>query len=168
MKKLLMAGAFGLLLAGCGMAEESSGNASAEGQGVQELEVEVLTEPAGEVGEWTLEAYVSQGGKAVNDADEVTFEVFAAGKKDSGVKTDYTELKDGVYSVKHRFDEDGVYYFISHVTARGLHTMPTQQVIVGTVSDEEIQDAEAAMAKGAQEQGSGMESMEHDEKHSGH
>ena len=147
MKKLMVIGAFGLMLAGCGMEEKSADNASAAGQEMQELEVQVLTEPAGETGEWTLEAYVSQGGEAVNDADEVKFEVFEAGKKDESVKIDYTDVQEGVYSIKHTFQEDGVYYFIPHVTARRMHTMPTQQVIVGQVTDEEIHAAEEAMAK---------------------
>ena len=147
MKKLMVLGAFGLMLAGCGMAEESADNATASEQEVQGLEVEVLTEPRGETGEWTLEAYVSQGGEAVNDADEVKFEVFEAGKKDESVKIDYTDVKDGIYSIKHTFQDDGVYYFIPHVTARSLHTMPTQQVIVGRVTDEEIRAAEEAMAE---------------------
>lgn len=147
MKKLLVIGAFGFMLAGCGMAEESADSATAAGQEVQGLDVEVLTEPKGERGEWILEAYVSQGGEAVNDADEVKFEVFAPGKKDDSVKIDYTDAKDGVYSAKHTFEEEGVYYFIPHVTARSLHTMPTQQVVVGRVTDEEIRAAEEAMAE---------------------
>lgn len=167
MKRLIAIGAFGFMLAGCGMEEESVDDASAAEQEVQELEVEVLTEPKGEAGEWTLEAYVSQGGEAVNDADEVKFEVFEAGKKDESVKIDYTDLKDGVYSIKHTFQEEGVYYFIPHVTARSLHTMPTQQLIVGRVTDKEIQEAEKAMAeakaKGMEEKGSGMEDMKDSE-----
>ncbi|HSJ37621.1 MAG TPA: FixH family protein [Planococcus sp. (in: firmicutes)] len=167
MKKLMVIGAFGLMLAGCGMEDESADNATAAGQEVQGLEVEVLTEPEGETGEWTLEAYVSQGTEAVNDADEVKFEVFEAGKKDESVKIDYTDVKDGVYSVKHTFQEDGVYYFIPHVTARSLHTMPTQQVIVGTVTDEEIHAAEEAMAeakaKMMEDKDSGMEGMKDSE-----
>jgi len=163
MKKLMVIGVFGLMLAGCGMEEESADNAAAAEQEVQGLEVEVLTEPKGETGEWTLEAFVSQGGEAVNDADEVKFEVFEAGKKDDSVKIDYTDVKDGIYSVKHTFQEDGVYYFIPHVTARSLHTMPTQQVIVGQVTDEEIRAAEEAMAeakaKMMEEKDSGMEDM---------
>ena len=147
MKKLMIIGAFGLMLAGCGMEENSADNASAAEQEVQELKVQVLTEPEGETGEWTLEAYVSYGGEAVNDATEVKFEVFEAGKKDESVKIDYTDVKDGVYSIKHTFQEDGVYYFIPHVTARSMHTMPTQQVVVGRVTDEEIRAAEEAMAK---------------------
>ncbi|MBB5180102.1 hypothetical protein HNQ44_001526 [Planomicrobium koreense] len=182
MKKLMVIGALGLMLAGCGMEEESVDNASAAEQEVQELEVEVLTEAKGETGEWTLEAYVSQGSEAVNDADEVKFEVFEAGKKDDSVKTDYTDVKDGVYSVKHTFQQDGVYYFIPHVTARGLHTMPTQQVLVGDVTAEEIQAAEEAMAEAKAQmmdnKESGMEGMkesegtkdgmENSEGHSGH
>lgn len=161
MKKLMVMGVLGFMLAGCGMEEESVDNASAAEQEVQELEVEVLTEAKGETGEWTLEAYVSQGGEAVNDADEVKFEVFEAGKKDDSVKNDYTDVKDGVYSVKHTFEEDGVYYFIPHVTARGLHTMPTQQVIVGKVTDEEIQAAEGAMAEAKAKGMEGMKDGEH-------
>lgn len=59
MKKSMVIGAFGLMLAGCGMEEESVDNTTAAEQEVQELEVEVLTEAKGETGEWMLEAYVS-------------------------------------------------------------------------------------------------------------
>ena len=39
--------------------------------------------------------------------------------------------KDGIYTASYTFEHDGVYYMFAHTTARGMHTMPKQKMIVG-------------------------------------
>lgn len=78
-----------------------------------------------------LTAKVTQNNEAVNDADEVKFEVWESGLRDDGQMLDGKLTEDGVYVVDYTFDHDGVYYMFAHTTARGLHVMPKQKLIVG-------------------------------------
>lgn len=39
--------------------------------------------------------------------------------------------EDGIYVADYTFDHDGVYYMFAHTTARGMHVMPKQELIVG-------------------------------------
>lgn len=128
MKKLLALIALSLLLAACGTDEDAT---SGTGEMVHPIEVEVLTPEEGDAGEWLLEAYVTQNGEPVNDANEVKFEVYKQNSKEDSDMIDYTNVEEGVYSITYTFDEDGVYYMIPHVTARSMHTMPTHQIIIG-------------------------------------
>ena len=38
------------------------------------------------------------------------------------------ENKDGKYTLKYKFDEEGTYNITSHVTARDQHTMPNKDI----------------------------------------
>lgn len=78
-----------------------------------------------------LEAHVSQGGEAVNDAEEVLFEVWESGFREDGVMLTGKLVGDGLYAVEHEFTHDGVYYMYAHTTARGMHVMPKLELIVG-------------------------------------
>ncbi|WP_166740112.1 hypothetical protein [Halalkalibacterium halodurans] len=44
--------------------------------------------------------------------------------------------------MEYEFLEDGIYFVQAHVTARGLHVMPTERLIVGDVSEEELESLE--------------------------
>ncbi|OZB99035.1 hypothetical protein CJP46_07940 [Paenibacillus sp. XY044] len=90
----------------------------------------------------TINANVSQGVDAVNDAKEVEFEVWKWGDKN------HETLKgkhqgEGVYSIEKEFPSEGIYYVIAHVSARGMHNMPRRQLVVGNVSEKEIAQANA-------------------------
>ncbi|MEC0239840.1 FixH family protein [Paenibacillus dokdonensis] len=90
----------------------------------------------------TINASVSQGGDAVNDAKKVEFEVWKWGDKN------HETLKgkhqgEGVYSIEKEFPSEGIYYVIAHVSARGMHNMPRRQLVVGNVSEKEIAQANA-------------------------
>ncbi|RKD22908.1 hypothetical protein BEP19_11775 [Ammoniphilus oxalaticus] len=90
-----------------------------------------------------LSVKVTYGAEIVEDADEVQFETWRINQKeDSSELTDAFYDEDGIYSIHKAFTEDGVYYVQPHVTARGLHTMPVQPIIVGNPSDEELQQLE--------------------------
>lgn len=90
----------------------------------------------------TISATISQGGNRVNDAKEVEFEVWKWGEKNHETRKGKPQGV-GVYSIERTFTSDGIYYVIAHVSARGMHNMPRRQLIVGTVSEEEIAQANA-------------------------
>lgn len=96
------------------------------------VEVDIQTAELLSAGEpIQLAARITQGEEAVEDADEVKFEVWESGLRDEGEMV-YGELtEDGVYAAEYTFDHDGVYYMYAHTTARGLHVMPKQQLVVG-------------------------------------
>ncbi|PLR67553.1 FixH family protein [Bacillus sp. UMB0893] len=89
-------------------------------------------------------AEVTQGNEAVEDADEVVFEIWKADEKEKVEKIEAVHEKNGIYSAAKSFIEDGVYFIQTHVTARDMHVMPKQQFVIGEVSEEEIKAAEEA------------------------
>ncbi|MGG0655169.1 FixH family protein [Rummeliibacillus pycnus] len=120
------------VLAGCNNANKTDDSTSHnEGTSV-EVKVDIQTPEKEEAGkDVDLVAHVTQGGKAVNDADEVKFEVWESGNRDNGQMLEGKLDKDGIYKATTKFDHDGVYYMYAHTTARGLHTMPKQKIVVG-------------------------------------
>lgn len=131
MRKLAIAFAStAILLAGCNDSEDVQTNVNDVSMHI--VEVDILTpkqlnpqEPI------LLEAQVTQGGEVVNDADDVTFEVWESGLREQGVMLEATLTEDGKYSVEHTFEKEGVFFMFAHTNARGLHIMPKQQVVVG-------------------------------------
>ncbi|GAF22022.1 hypothetical protein JCM19047_1752 [Bacillus sp. JCM 19047] len=89
--------------------------------------------------ETVLRAHVTQGEEDVNDAEEVVFEVWRDQERDAGQLIEGELEADGVYATPYAFGEDGIYIVQTHVTARDLHVMPTQMMIVGDVSEGEIE-----------------------------
>lgn len=116
------------LLVGCGE-EELQTDANTEAPAI--VEVAIQTAEQLTIGETTLAARVTQGDEVVADADEVKFEVWESGLRDDGEMVHGTLAEDGVYAADYTFDHDGVYYMFAHTTARGMHVMPKQKLIVG-------------------------------------
>ncbi len=87
--------------------------------------------------ETVLKARLTQGKEDVNDAQEVQFEVWKANHKEQSEMIDGELEKDGVYTAKKTFKEDGIYYVQAHATARGMHVMPVKKIVVGEGSKEE-------------------------------
>lgn len=126
------------------------------------LEVDLDVPERADVGE-TVEfnATVTYGDEVVTDADEVIYEVSQEGDQDNqdeqddekanddddmfgddSEKIDATNNEDGTYSAEMTFEEDGVYTVQVHVTARTLHTMPLQDIIVGEGDTDDDSDAD--------------------------
>ncbi|MEC1521338.1 FixH family protein [Neobacillus niacini] len=102
------------------------------------VEVELTINPEkGNVNEpIVFEAKVTQGDENVEDADEVTFEIWRAhDEKHEKIKVEHTE--NGIYRLEKSFQQEGTYYIISHVTARDMHNMPKKEFVVGTASEPE-------------------------------
>lgn len=79
----------------------------------------------------TLAVHVTQDGKAVDDADEIKFEVWKNGAKEESETTEAALTEGGVYEAETTFSDEAVYTVQVHVTARSMHTMPTTNVTVG-------------------------------------
>ncbi|SEM98619.1 YtkA-like [Mesobacillus persicus] len=88
----------------------------------------------------TLEAYVSQGGEAVEDANEVKFEVLIQGETQSEMYPGEHQ-GEGIYTATMQVEDEGIYSVTAHVTARDMHNMPKKEMIVGnpdiTAGDQE-------------------------------
>lgn len=76
-----------------------------------------------------IQAKVTQAGEPVEDANKVEFEVLLEG---GGVeaKVPVQHEQEGVYQLEKKFDKPGTYRIISHVTARGQHSMPLKELVV--------------------------------------
>src|SRR5690606_16593810 len=86
--------------------------------------------------EFLAQATVTFEGEPVEDADEVMFEVWQRDDKENSTSIEGEHQGEGVYSIPLSFDEDDVYYVISHVTVEEMHNMPRKRVVVGEVSDD--------------------------------
>ncbi len=156
MKKILWLGLPFLLLGACGSEKSDSSGA---GDLVEEVKVafntETQAEPAEDV---VLSVTVTQGDDEVDDAEEVVYEVWQSGDRDNSemIPAEYTE--DGVYEAETSFKEEGVYYMQAHTTARSLHVMPKQKIIVGNPDPASINADDG-------DDSQGMDKMED---HSGH
>lgn len=120
------------IMAGCGKEDTQ------ETEIPKLLEVELsLTPDKSEVNQSiTFDAMVSQGDEAVADADEVKFEIWRS-KDEQHEMIAAKHNKDGSYKIEKTFDHEGTYYVYAHVTARGMHSMPKKEFIVGKPSDPE-------------------------------
>lgn len=118
------------LLVGCGDDPEVETLETAEVPAIVDVHIQTAEQMnAGETIQ--LAARVTQDEEAVNDAKEVKFEVWESGLRDEGEMLDGELTEDGIYVADYTFDHDGVYYMFAHTTARGMHVMPKQELIVG-------------------------------------
>lgn len=92
----------------------------------------------------TIEAKVTQGGENVEDADEVTFEIWRANDEDHE-NIEVKHVGKGIYRLEKSFDREGTYYVISHVTARDMHTMPKEEFVIGQPSEPEEDPSSSTM-----------------------
>ncbi|WP_054704483.1 FixH family protein [Bacillus sp. JCM 19041] len=131
MKWLLPAILAFVLLVGC--SEEDGGNELS----LEVIEVDIDVEVEQRLGEsFDLQTWVTQGDDKVEDAHEVLFELWKDGDRDNAEFHEAIHEKDGLYRAPVEVSEDGIYLLQAHVTARDMHVMPTQEIIVGTVSEE--------------------------------
>ncbi|MFD2673478.1 FixH family protein [Marinicrinis sediminis] len=100
-----------------------------------------------------LQASVKLEGEAVEDADEVRFEVWKHGEEDHEM-IEGQHLGEGVYGISYTFEEEAHYYAVSHVTARDTHRMPKKAITVGSP---------APMDEGQEEESHMDEDMHHDD-----
>ncbi|ALS74579.1 MULTISPECIES: FixH family protein [Planococcus] len=134
-----------LLLAACGEEDSSAG----AGELPQEVEVEFNTQETADPGEeMLLSATVTQGTEAVEDADEVVFEVWQSGARDNSEMLEASHTQDGVYEYAWTAGEEGLYFIQAHTTARRMHVMPKMELTIGnpdpeTIVPDDSEDADA-------------------------
>ncbi|MDQ0256874.1 hypothetical protein J2S74_004296 [Evansella vedderi] len=127
------------LIAACGQTEQDPQTGSNTELNLDPIEVEIIApEEADPDTDVTIQALVTQGEEKVNDASEVTFEIWKQGQKEESEMIEGTLTdEDGVYEITYRFPEENLYFIQPHVTARGMHRMPVGEIIIGDIPDEE-------------------------------
>ncbi|MEH7239232.1 FixH family protein [Bacillus sp. JJ1562] len=89
--------------------------------------------------EIVISAVVTQEDEAVEDADEVKFEIWEEGNEEHEMIEAF-HSGGGKYSIEKNFTKDGIYHVIAHVTARGMHSMPAVVLIVGDIENTEVDE----------------------------
>lgn len=87
--------------------------------------------------EETLAVALTQGEEAVEDAASVDFEIWREGSEENSEMIKAVHKSKGIYEIKKTFNENGLYFVQTHVTARDLHVMPKKEFIVGEVTEDE-------------------------------
>ncbi|TWI57223.1 FixH family protein [Halalkalibacter nanhaiisediminis] len=132
-----------MVLAACGQNEEEQGTAMVDE--LTPIEVELDVPEKAEIGEVvTFSSTVTQGDDLVDDANEVVYEVWLEGQKEESEMIEAKDQEGNIYLLNHTFEEEGLYHVQTHVTARGLHRMPTAQIQVGEVVQKEEPHEEGA------------------------
>lgn len=96
----------------------------------------------------TMKVVLTQGGKKVENADFVHFEIW---KQDGSLKYSMEQAEEegnGTYTLSKNFDSDGLYYIKAHASNDGSIIMPKKQFIVGKLSESELK----FLQKGSQKQ----------------
>ncbi len=93
------------------------------------LVVDLSVPDTGEIGEPIMfSTAVTQGDEGVEDANEVVYEIWLEGSKEESELIE-TDKQDGhLYMLQYTFEVAGTYHVQTHVTARGMHQMPTEQI----------------------------------------
>ncbi|WP_017727139.1 FixH family protein [Halalkalibacterium ligniniphilum] len=100
------------------------------------IEVELSVPEKAEVGETvTFSSTVTQGDDLVDDANEVVYEIWLEGQKEQSEMIEADTQEENVYLLNYLFEKAGLYHVQTHVTARGLHRMPTANIQVGEAEE---------------------------------
>ncbi len=137
-----------IFLAGCGQTSEDHTSGKKEEAPAPIDAVIELPEKGEPNAEVAIAVTVSQGKKPVEDASEVKFEIWKEGKKDASEKVEAKHSENGKYTITYTFLEDGLYHVQSHVTARDMHTMPTETIQIGKVEEGLHEHSEDAAEEG--------------------
>ncbi|RIW29363.1 hypothetical protein D3H55_19055 [Bacillus salacetis] len=150
-----------LFLAACGAQDEQNTSESQESSETPKaLEVDLSTKPGVDEledgKEFTIQAKVTQGDENVDDAKEVEFEFWKKGEEsEEHEMIEGDSQGDGVYTISKKVDEPGVYYVISHVTARDMHTMPKLELAIGDVEEHAHEEGGEHGEEGSHDHGHG-------------
>lgn len=83
-----------------------------------------------------IKAEVTLHGERV-EADKIWFDVWQEGHEDNKEVVSGEREELGLYYITKTFEEDGVYYAISHVDYGMMHNMPRLKLVVGNVPGED-------------------------------
>lgn len=90
---------------------------------------------------------LTQNDKRVADPDFVHIEIW---KQDGSVAYEMEqaeEIGNGLYSIKKEFNHDGLYYVKIHASNDGSIIMPTKRMIVGELSENELEFLQVGIKK---------------------
>lgn len=133
-KYVLLILAMMLVLAGCGSKNDDTQGQSLPTPAMIDVALTLSPDHIEAGTSVTISAKVTQANENVEDADEVLFEVWKKDDKEHEM-INGVHQGEGVYTIEKSFDAEGVYYVISHVTARSMHNMPKKEFIVGNPED---------------------------------
>lgn len=119
-----------MMLGGCG--QDDLVDAGPVVDELVPIEVDLQGPDAAEGGEeLTFTSIITQGEDKVEDATEVVYEIWEESNKESSELIEATEQDGHHYTLRYQFDKNGLYHVQTHVTARGLHRMPSMKIQVG-------------------------------------
>ena len=120
-----------ILLAGCNDTSQKN-NSNNQDEVPQMIEANLNVPDKAEMGEEVaLAVTVTQGKDYVEDANEVKFEIWKEGEKNSSELIEANHTEKGKYISNYKFLENGIFHVQSHVTARNMHTMPEMTIQIG-------------------------------------
>ncbi|MFP7493164.1 FixH family protein [Terribacillus saccharophilus] len=86
-----------------------------------------------------IDVKLSKDGKALEEEATVDFLVWKDENKADAEEFPASLDADGSYHLEYNFPSDGVYFIKADVKVDNLHLMPTKQIRVGELTEEEIQ-----------------------------
>ena len=156
-------------LLGCGQAgtEPTPAAGQACSNTLVPIEVDFTWEPSAlEAGdEALLSAHVTHDGLAVDQANEVKFEIWEHANPDYHHMIEAENAGDGFYTLPWSFDTDGVYYVYYHVTACDMHRMEKELVIIGDVDVDAVTSEPDTVVPEMNHGDHGSEEVEESHKH---
>lgn len=122
-----------LILSACATEEETLPELT-----LDMIDVKITAEPQPiEPGEpVTIKAEVTLHGERV-EADRIWFDVWQEGRDDDIEVVTGEREELGLYYITQTFEEEGVYYAVSHVDYGMMHNMPRLKLVVGDVAGED-------------------------------
>lgn len=100
--------------------------------------------PNEEVG---LKVEVTKEDKKVEELERMNVEIWKKGNEENKKVIEGQRTAKGTYEVVNTFSEDGIYYVKADVRTKNLHIMPTKQMIVGELSEEDAKSLEPKKEK---------------------
>jgi hypothetical protein len=119
-----------VILSGCNSSINEENAQQTEVPAIVEVEIQPSNDNPSTGEDVVFNAIVTQAGEAVEDASDVSFEIW---EKESGDHEMIVgeHVGDGTYSTHKKFETEGIYYIVAHITARDQHTMPRIELMVG-------------------------------------
>lgn len=94
-----------------------------------------------------LKVEVTKEDKKVEKLESMNIEIWKKGNEENKKVIEGKRTAKGTYEVVNTFSEDGIYYVKADVRTKDLHIMPTKQMIVGELSEEEAKSLEPEKEK---------------------
>jgi hypothetical protein len=94
-----------------------------------------------------LKVEVTKEDKKVEKLESMNIEIWKKGNEENKKVIEGKRTAKETYEVVNTFSEDGIYYVKAEVRTKDLHIMPTKQMIVGELSEEEAKSLEPEKEK---------------------